>query len=372
LNAIPIPFISSTNTAVSIPTSTSTPPPVETSTVSAPTAKPTVTRTPVVVPTKTLPPVVNVTGTTPPGITPADATSTPGATPLGGGFGQIAFASARSGLPQIYLVNEDGTDLIMLTNVENGACQPTWSPDGSRLAFVSPCRARAEFFDTSYKDSSLYAIHADGTGLEQLTAAPGSDFDPAWSPDGKRIAFTSLRDGKKDIYLLTLDTGAIVRLTTVAGDVQENSHPAWSPSGNQIAYTVKRVNTYQVWAMSDIGADNAQLARSGQQLWDYLPVWSPDGATVVFNQRNPTPTRPWLMSIRYEDRDIKDPTRLELPRPIEDVEFSQDGLWLVFESMDNEGNRDIYFMTLIGGNRTRLTNDPAVDFDPTWRPAQNP
>jgi Tol biopolymer transport system component len=74
------------------------------------------------------------------------------------------------------------------------------------------------------------------------------------------------------------------------------------------------------------------------------------------------------MSIRYEDRESKDPSRLDLPRPVEDVEYSPDGNWIVFEGMDGEGNRDIYIITTSGGNRTRITNDPSTDFDPTWRP----
>ena len=212
-------------------------------------------------------------------------------------------------------------------------------------------------------------MNADGSGQKPLTVVPGSDFDPDWSPDGKRIAFTSLRDGKKDIYVLTLESGAITRLTTVTGDVQENSQPSWGPFGNQIVYTVKRVNAYQVWAMSDTGQGNVQIARSGQQFMDYLPVWTPDGSTILFSQRDVgVASRPWLMSIKYEDRETKDPTRVDLPRPVEDVEFSPDGLWMVFEGMDNDGNRDIYIMTASGGSRTRITNDPSVDFDPSWRP----
>jgi Tol biopolymer transport system component len=57
---------------------------------------------------------------------------------------------------------------------------------------------------------------------------------------------------------------------------------------------------------------------------------------------------------------------------VEDVEFSPDGLWLAAEGMDSDGNRDIYVMTITGGNRIRLTDDPETDFDPAWRPGQNP
>jgi TolB protein len=135
---------------------------------------------------------------------------------------------------------------------------------------------------------------------------------------------------------------------------------------------MKRVGTYQLWVMSDTGQDNVQVVRSGQSLWDYSPAWSADGKLILFSQRrggssNP---RPWLMSVQVENGG--EATRLNFPTPVEDVEFSPDGLWLVIEGMDTQGNRDIYFMTVTGGNRTRLTNDPAVDFDPTWRPVPRP
>ena len=318
------------------------------------------TSTSTVVPTKTLPPVVETTKE-------PDSTAIPGPTQVGGGFGQIAFASARSGIPQIYLMNADGTGLQLVTSVENGACQPSWSPNGAQLVFISPCRARGEFFENTYNDSSIYMINADGTDQKTLTTIPGSDYDPAWSPDGTRIAFTSVRDGRKEIYVLAVDSGAVTRLTNSTGDI-ENSEPAWSPFSNQIAYTVKRFGAYQVWVMSDTGQSNVQIAHSGQQLWDYLPVWGPDGETILFNQRNLGPGRPWLMSIRYEDRDKKNPVKLDFPSPIEDVEFSPDGLWIAFESTDADGNRDIYFATVTGGNLTRLTSDPTLEFDPAWRP----
>jgi Tol biopolymer transport system component len=287
---------------------------------------------------------------------------------MGGGTGQLVFASSLPGLPQLFLSNADGTALTQLTNMENGACQPSWSPDGSQLVFISPCQRRAEFFETIYRESSLYLINADGTGLKNLTTVPGSDFDPAWSPDGTRVAFTSVRDGYKQIYALDMNSLAITRLTNTSADI-ESSQPAWSPDGNLIIYTVRRVGAYQVWAMTDTGQENVQLVRSGQALWDFLPAWSPDGKTIFFSQRWRTPTRPWLMKISYEDLEL-DPVRLNFPLPIEDVELSPDGLWLAFEGTDSGSNRDIYFMTVAGSGRTRLTTDPGADFDPAWRPIQ--
>ena len=360
INSIPLPFIPANNTP--IPSITPTQVfllPTETLPATVDAVLPSPTLAPTIAPTSTKQPILEFTAT------PNGEPNT-GPTPLGGG-GQIAFASTRSGVPQIYLINVDGTGLKAITNTENGSCQPSWSPDGTQLVFISPCRARGDFYDNSYKDSSLYLINADGTGQRALTTVPGADFDPAWSPDGKRIAFASLRDGRKEIYVLTIETGAVTRLTNSTGDV-ENSQPSWSPLGNQIVYTVKRVGAYQVWSMSDTGQGSVQIIRSGQQLWDFAPVWMPDGETILFNQRNLGPSQPWLMTIRFEDREKVDPTKLDLPTPIENVQFSPDGLWMVFEGQDDAGNRDIYFMTVTGGDRTRLTNDPKSDFDPVWKP----
>lgn len=356
------PPAAATETAIFSPTSTDVPLVVAV-TEPSPTATlpPTLTPTPTLAPTATLPPVIEMTAT--PTNTPI-----PVATLLGGGGGQIAFASSASGIPQIYLINLDASGLTQLTNMEGGACQPDWSPDGQQIVFISPCPARADFTETLYKDASLYVMNADGSNVQPLNA--GTAFDPAWSPDGKYIAFTSLRDGKKDIYVLTLENGVITRLTTVGGDVQENSQPAWSPSGEQIVYMVKRFNAYQVWVMNSAGQGNAQVARSGQSYSDFLPTWTADGETILFSQKDAgTPSRAWLMSIRYEDIAVKAPTRLNLPRPLEDVDVSPDGQWIVFESFDSNGNRDIYLMTLGGEHRSRLTTAPAIDFDPAWRPA---
>jgi serine/threonine protein kinase/Tol biopolymer transport system component len=358
---VPVVLLAPSNTPDPLPVPTNTEVPIFAETPDdGGTVAPTVTLPPTLEPTQTLPPVAEVT------VTPDNVpVSVP--TQLGGGLGQIAFASERSGTPQIYLINTDGTGLAQLTDVEGGACQPTWSPDGSQFAFISPCRERSDFFEKFYNDSSLYVMNMDGLVIKQLTNIPGSDFDPAWSPDGKHIAFTSLRDGNKQIYILDIDSLVVSRMTKPDVNI-ENSQPAWSPQGDQIAYLVKRVDTYQVWTMNDVGLGNVQLTRSGQTLWDFSPTWSRDGRVLLYNQRrNGGFSPPWVMSIQFDAGDSVN--RLTFPVPTEDVEYSPDGLWLVSEGLDAGGaNRDIYFMTVTGGSRTRLTDDPTQDFDPTWRP----
>ena len=352
---------STTPTPTLQPTETLAPKPSPTFTLTAelpsPTPQPTYTSTPTFMPTDGPSPV------------PTD-TLIPSPTPIGGGYGQIAFASQRTGVPQIYLINAtDGSDLHPITNLPEGACQPSWSPDGKRVVFTSPCKYKTD----SYRESSLYIINADGTELIPLGTAPGGDFDPAWSPDGKRIAFTSLRDGRKEVYLLDLSTSDVTRLTSADTD-EENSQPAWSPFGNQIAFVKKRFDVLQIWTMTDIGQNPEQVVRSGQTYWDFYPVWSPDAQYILFNQRQiNTGALPWMMQIRYEDRETQTASRLKLGIiGVENLNFSQDGFWMTCEGVDDRDNRDIYYMTTSGATRTRLTTDPDDDFDPAWRPITKP
>src|SRR5437763_1434865 len=108
---------------------------------------------------------------------------------------QIAFASARTGNFDIWVMNADGSDQRRLTTNPTMDCWPAWSPDGKRIAFTSNR-------DGNYE---IYVMNADGTGQRNLTAHPAQDNYATWSPDGKRIAFISTRDGGHDIYVMDVD-----------------------------------------------------------------------------------------------------------------------------------------------------------------------
>jgi Tol biopolymer transport system component len=296
-------------------------------------------------------------------------TPTPSPTPQGGGFGKFAFASDRLGIPQIYIANMDGSDPVVITNMPDGACQPAWSPDGTRLVFTSPCESR----DSTFANSALYIVNADGSDLAPLLTEPSGDFDPAWSPDGTRIAFVSWRTGRPSIFSYDVATSEVTLLFESTGVFMEARNPAWSPFNNQILYVIKKFDIYEIWSMTDTGKGQTQLVYSGSDYYNLYPAWAPDGKSILFSQRRVGPSTIWLMQFVMEERQLDDGSRLDVgPTPIENVEYSPDGFWLIFETLVNNVNRDIFIMNLNGANQTRITLDPGADFDPAWRPFPTP
>ncbi len=318
-------------------------------------------------------PALPATATMTPDATIEPTAILPTATPQGGGWGELAFASKRTGLPQIYIMRSDGSDVRQVTNEQDGACQPDWSPDGLKIVYISPCREKQD----TYQNSSLYILEISTQMRTVLPASLGGDFEPAWAPDGKRIAYTSMRDGYMEIYMTNLETNLVTRLTKAQSILTGlyAHQPAWNPFGSQIAYVLKRQGVSQIWITTDgdvnMDKPNTQLVQSGNKAMDSSPVWSPDGMYIVFNQTNFDGSAPYkAMSIRYEDRGTNQAVQLNLePWPVVDIGFSPDGQWLCFESWPEKPiNQDIYITSVSGANRSRLTTDPGYDFDPVWRP----
>ena len=213
---------------------------------------------------------------------------------------------------EIYVMNADGSGQTRLTDDPGFDGSPSWSPDGSRIAFQS-------FRDgDGIPNPEIYVMNADGSGQTRLTDNPGFDGSPSWSPDGGLIAFQSERDKNPDIYVMNADGSGQIRLTD---DPEADWSPSWSPDGSRIAFESDRDGNFEIYVMNADGSGQTRL--TDDPAYDGSPSWSPDGQRIAFD------------SVRDE-------------------------------------NSEIYVMNADGSGQTRLTDNPATDGSPSWSPQSVP
>jgi Tol biopolymer transport system component len=170
---------------------------------------------------------------------------------------------------ELVVRNADGTEPVNLTNNPLSDRDPAWSPDGSRLAFVSDRNG----------DQEVFVMSSDGTGVVNLTDSPASDeVAPMWSPDGSRILFTTDRDGNLELYVMNADGSEPVNLTN---DPDVDWNASWSLDGSRIAFQTNRTGDYEIFLMNADGSDLVNITTDPAS--DLHPAWSPDGARIAFS-----------------------------------------------------------------------------------------
>ena len=178
---------------------------------------------------------------------------------------KIAFSSTRDGNSEIYVMDIDGRNQVRLTNDLANDFEPSWSPDGDRIAFAS---------DRTGRTNHIFTMDSDGGNLVKLTEVGGSR-DPAWSPDGKKIAYTRSRGGYQ-LWVMDADGGNQASLTQIG----KNLHPAWSPDGLRIAFVSVRAGATGIYAMDKNGNNEERITQN--MVTAGHPAWSPDGKWIAY------------------------------------------------------------------------------------------
>lgn len=182
---------------------------------------------------------------------------------------RLAFSSRREGNWDIYIYDLATNETTRMTYNLGFEANPKWSPDGQYLVYES-------YSSSTHLD--IYIMSADGSEQPQRLPASSDapDFSPAWSPDHRRIAFVSWRDGNQDIYIFSLDTGETVNFTNSPN--RQEDHPAWSPDGRTLAFTGVESGIEMIFTkpVDDPNAP-AEVFRRGRS-----PAWSPDGTSIAF------------------------------------------------------------------------------------------
>jgi Tol biopolymer transport system component len=269
----------------------------------------------------------------------------------------LIFVSTRDGDYAIYAMNADGGREKRLTPAHDSEAHdvlffqvdPAYSPDGARIAFAG---RRGTSFD-------LFVMDADGTGTEQLTSSGENDGQPAWSPDGTRIAYQ--RGESARLFVMNADGSGQRRITD---DTAPEAQPAWSPDGEWIAYVRRTPGTEirEVWLVRPDGSDRRALTTL--EATADAPAWSPDGTKLAFASNDEDD--------RFEIYEIGvDGSGLRRLSTSADAAFepawSPDGASIAF-SQDGS----IAVLTLVGDSLDTLTDPDDNDSSPAWNPVPPP
>jgi len=277
---------------------------------------------------------------------------------------QIAFSSTRDGNLEIYVMNADGNNQIRLTNHPEADFQPSWSPDGSRIAFVS---------DRNGGNDQIYVMDSSGKNVEKLTNG-AFDRHPAWSPDGKRIAYHGYEDEdwvedeevNFKIFLIAPDGSNRRKL---AGDIpSSDTEPAWSPDSQQIAFVSWREDwTGDIGVMDAEGTNQKRLTHT--MVNERYPAWSPDGSKIAFSS---VMNEDFVMSVMDADgtdrRNLTEEVLDGRTRLIFHPAWSPDGRTIAYRFA--EGGLDpggIHLMTADGLYLKPLSDlHKGADYAPDW------
>lgn len=280
---------------------------------------------------------------------------------------QLAFARIVDGVAQIFLTDKNETITRQITNTPDGACQPTWSPDGTTLLYITPCTR----YQDKYQDTSLYKIDVpdDPNTItadqgELLLSPSGGAYEPAWGVNG--IIYTGNEIGRRQIYKIANPNNPHGDL--ISNPSSEEFGASFSSDGNNVIAFRLLPGYGEGGLLYWVPLDNFQMDISNNWIvskeYDKIREadWQPNGDFIVFVHHNQLWTSTW------KTRKIRQVTELVKGGNIHDPDWSPDGNFIAF-SVDKSGSDlDIWYVPLSGrpAKPIAITNSP--EFHPAWRP----
>ena len=271
---------------------------------------------------------------------------------------QVAFVSSRDGNSELYLIQTDGSSVQRLTTDPSDDSHPVFSPDGTAIAFTS---------DRKNESADAYLL-VDPNGSRTvlpLTDWPSSEtVEPGcWSADGTRIAFFSDRNGKDDIYVMSAES---FRVQAVLTDSQKDlGFPSYSPDGTKIVYQMTAPDKSGGLAILDVNTKQSKSI-SQSAIADAAPAWSPDGQWIAFQNRVDSNTE--ISVVKPDGTGLKNLTN----DPSRDVSpaWSPDGKQIVFTSNRGATTQvlQLFLMNSDGSNPHRIYTSSGTSGAPSWSP----
>ncbi|HET7480189.1 MAG TPA: hypothetical protein VFJ72_11805 [Rubrobacteraceae bacterium] len=288
-----------------------------------------------------------------------------------GNNGKIAFQSDRDGPVEIYAITPGETATRITTS--NNSSDPAYSPDGGRIAFLS--------------GNQIFVMNADGSGRRQVTTSSPAKTEPAWSADGTKIAYVSNSfdlDGQTDLEIWTINADGTGR-KQLTGNTFPDTQPAWSPDGTKIAFVSARTGDTDrnVYVMNSDGTGQASITPNSPagcspncyQGHDDSPAWSPDGSKIAYVHGYGPPTNPfagggvpniWTMDPAGANKtNVSNNPDTSATQPA----WSPDGTQIAYVGVAPlSTDRNIYVMNSDGTGQGPIDTSTAHDINPDWQP----
>jgi Tol biopolymer transport system component len=255
-------------------------------------------------------------------------------------------SDARSTTPNLptslYLMNADGTLQTRLTSDGLYHYDPAWSHNGKKMAYGAGSNTDR---NSHYQ---IYVANPDGGNQVRITNDAFDDWGPAWSPDDSKIVFASNRGGQFNLYLMNADGSNVTRLTDSRGFVA-----SWSPDGKHIAFDSHRDGLNQIYVMNADGSNVVRLTHTSSD--EFGPAWSPDGNKITFVSTRDGNDQVYIMNPDGSHQHALTSGRGNF-RPT----WSPDSSKIAFVSV-RSGTAEVYEMNADGGHQVNVSNNPGAE-----------